>query len=215
MNEEALCGIYLIESPNGRIYIGQSVDIFKRWKSYKKLSNCKSQIKLYRSLKKYGVENHSFHIAFECSEEDLNKEERFYQEVFDVCGKEGLNCKLTETDDRSGKMSPEACKKISVAMKGKKGFWEGKKMSFEAKKKMSEKAKNKKLTVEHKAKFNYKGKEHTDEWKKNISQINKGKKHSDETKQKIGLAQKGRKHSEEHKRKISEGLKNSHKNKNL
>ena len=43
-------GIYKITNLiNGKIYIGQSVNILKRWLSYKKL-NCKGQPKLYRSF---------------------------------------------------------------------------------------------------------------------------------------------------------------------
>ena len=47
-------GIYKITNPKGKIYIGQSVNIEKRFSSYKSIRNCHYQIKLFNSLKKYG-----------------------------------------------------------------------------------------------------------------------------------------------------------------
>jgi len=88
------CGIYKITSPTRRIYIGQSVNIKSRVKAYKRL-DCKMQHKLYNSLKKHGVENHTFEIIEECSIEDLNCRERYWQEFYDVLGDKGLNCELT------------------------------------------------------------------------------------------------------------------------
>ena len=57
-------GIYKITSPSGRIYIGQSWDVNKRFKTYKNLQ-CKGQTLLYKSLSKYGVENHIFEMIHE------------------------------------------------------------------------------------------------------------------------------------------------------
>lgn len=71
------CGIYKITSPSGKIYIGQSVDIDKRWRKYQ-WKQCKGQIKLYNSFVKYGVENHTFEILEECNIEELNNKEEFY-----------------------------------------------------------------------------------------------------------------------------------------
>ena len=99
-----MTGIYKITSPSKKIYIGQSVDIEKRFRSYKNLSHCKSQIKLYNSFLKYGVNNHIFEIVEECSIELLNDKERYYQDFYNVLNS-GLNCLLTKTNDRSGKMS--------------------------------------------------------------------------------------------------------------
>ena len=106
-----MTGIYKITSPSNKIYIGQSVDINKRLNSYKYL-DCKSQPKLYNSLKKYGFENHKFEIITSCYEEQLNEFERDFQEVYNVIGENGLNCKLTETKDKSGKLSQETKDKI-------------------------------------------------------------------------------------------------------
>ena len=78
-----ICGIYKITNQiNGKCYIGQSVNIAKRWTEYR----CKATSKgsegfeshFYRSIRKYGLENFSFEILEECLREELNKKEQFY-----------------------------------------------------------------------------------------------------------------------------------------
>jgi group I intron endonuclease len=51
----------MITNPKNKMYIGQSSDCFRRWDGYRNLQ-CKSQPKLYRSLVKYGWENHTVKI---------------------------------------------------------------------------------------------------------------------------------------------------------
>ena len=92
-----MIGIYKITSPSGKIYIGQSIDIKKRWKRYANLSGVEGQRRLYRSLKKYGFDNHNFEILIECDFEQLNELERYYQDIYNVLGENGLNCVLTES----------------------------------------------------------------------------------------------------------------------
>jgi len=75
------CGIYKITSPSGRVYIGQSVDILHRFKTYVKMYvKNEKQVKLFRSFTKHGVENHTFEIIEECEMEgsivDLLKQMR-------------------------------------------------------------------------------------------------------------------------------------------
>ena len=114
-----MVGIYKITSPSGKIYIGQSVNIEKRFLSYSKLLRCKTQIKLFRSFLKYEVINHKFEIIEECDIELLNERERYYQDLYDVLNN-GLNCKLTNTADKSGKLSEEVKINISKGNIGKK-----------------------------------------------------------------------------------------------
>lgn len=131
-----MVGIYKIISPNNRIYIGQSVDIEKRFKSYKRLYvKNQKQTKLHRSFIKYGVLNHKFEIVLECKESELNNYERYYQELYN-CLEDGLNCNLTSTNDKSGKVSKETLQKMSEVQKGNKN-WLGKHHSEESKLKMS------------------------------------------------------------------------------
>ena len=113
-----MIGIYKITSPSGKIYIGQSQNIEKRFKRYLKL-HCKQQYKLYNSLKKYGFENHKFEILEECSIAELNNRERYYQEFYDVVSKNGLNLSLTSTNLKIKVYTQEIIDKISNSQKGK------------------------------------------------------------------------------------------------
>ena len=112
------CGIYKITSPVGKVYIGQSSDIKNRFKVYQRLS-CKQQVKLYNSLKKYGVENHQFDIIEYCSEEDLNCSERFWQDEFGGLCKNTLNCLLQECGEERRTHGEESRRKMSQNSKSK------------------------------------------------------------------------------------------------
>jgi group I intron endonuclease len=94
-----IIGIYKITSPSGKIYIGQSINIVIRWKKYEIL-DCKTQIKLYRSLKKYGYENHIFEIVEECFENHLNEREIYWGEYFNVLKENGLVLRLGKSRGR-------------------------------------------------------------------------------------------------------------------
>ena len=178
-----MIGIYKITSPSKRIYIGQSIDIEKRFNTYKRL-DCKSQTILYRSLLKHGVNKHKFEILCECEVNELNDKERYYQDVFSAIGKNGLNCSLTKSTDRSGKLSEETCKKIIKSLKGNKRFL-GKKHTNEAKIKISESSKGNKHNL---------GKKLSEETKLKMSESLKGNtnslgfKHSEETREKMSKA---------------------------
>jgi len=95
--QEAICGIYKITSPTGKIYVGQSKDVIYRFKCYKRLS-CKKQPRLYASLIKHGVQKHLFEVIIQCGCKELNRLERHYQNIHNSCGRNGLNCVLTESD---------------------------------------------------------------------------------------------------------------------
>ena len=114
-----MIGIYKITSPSGKVYIGQSIDIEHRFYEYSLITNCESQVKLFRSLKKYGADEHIFEVLEECKIKDLNKRERYYQDYYNAL-EEGLNCRLTTTKDKSGKNSLESNLKRSKTLKGRK-----------------------------------------------------------------------------------------------
>lgn len=114
---EIIIGIYKITSPKNKVYIGQSVNIYNRLNYHKKLYT-KDTPKLYNSLKKYGIENHSFEILEICNINLLNIKERYWQEFYNSV-ETGLNCVYTKTNDKSGKLSIETRNKISQSQKGK------------------------------------------------------------------------------------------------
>ena len=90
-----MIGIYKITSPTCKIYIGQSINIEKRFNQYK-WSKAKSQPILHRSFLKYGVDNHKFEIVCECKKSDLYEFEAYYQILFSVNSKNGLNCFIND-----------------------------------------------------------------------------------------------------------------------
>jgi group I intron endonuclease len=132
-----IIGIYKITSPSGKIYIGQSINIHRRFKEYKRMS-CFQQPKIYNSLKKYSPENHIFEIIEECLIEQLNEKEKYYKIYFNSIN-EGLNCELN--DNGVGPRSKEVKDKIGKFHKGNK-YNLGKKRSDETKFKQSEIAKS-------------------------------------------------------------------------
>ena len=202
---EKTIGIYKITSPKGRIYIGQSVDIEKRFNDYKKL-NCIQQVKLYRSFLKYGYENHVFEIITTCKIEQLNDLERYFQDVYNaISQKHGLNCKLTKTKDRNGKLSNDTKNKIGLSNKKVVR----KPHSAETKLKISIALKGRTFSDETKLKMSESHQNMSEETRKKMSDARKGKKHSGETKRKIGISSignksnLGRKLSDEHRQNIS------------
>lgn len=114
-----MIGIYKITSPSNKIYIGQSVNIEKRFNNYKNLK-CKTQTILYRSFLKYGFKNHKLEILCECNIDNLNNKERYYQDLFNVIGINGMNCLLTKSNDKSGKLSETTKIKINLNKLGRK-----------------------------------------------------------------------------------------------
>lgn len=150
------CGIYKITSPTGRIYIGQSVDLKRRFLEYKKLQNCNQQIILKKSFNKHGVENHQFDIIEYCTEDQLSCSERFWQDEFDVLNG-GLNCVLQNTNEKRKVYTQEIKNKMSIAQKQRSknniNPMKGKEHSEETKRKMSENNSKyylgKKLSKEH------------------------------------------------------------------
>lgn len=83
--ELSCCGIYKLEDlTTGQIYIGQSVDIRKRW-----IDHCKAGLgmetasnKLYKAMAANGVENFSFELLEQCQKEELNDREKFYIDYY-------------------------------------------------------------------------------------------------------------------------------------
>lgn len=142
-----MIGIYKITNPKGRVYIGQSKDIDKRFNDYR--NGCPKQKRLHSSILKYGYQNHTFNIIEECDLDNLNKRERYWQDFYDVIGKNGLNCKLQGTDEIKQVLSDEVKEKISI---GCKKALEGK-YTDEYRYKLSMATKGKPKSEEHKIKI--------------------------------------------------------------
>lgn len=199
-------GIYKITSPSNKIYIGSSNNVNKRIKQYKNLKFVKKQTKVYNSFLKYGVENHIFEIICYCKFEELYKLENYYGQLFDVCGKNGLNCIIPGTHELKGKVSLETIEKLKL--NGKKG--KGCKRTLEQNEANRQRNLGKKHTETTKLKMSEsrKGKIPSLEARQKASITSKGKFVSEETRQKLRIANLGKKYSEETKRKVSEASKN-------
>lgn len=120
MKKEVIIGIYKITSPTGRVYIGESKDIYKRFSNYKKHNQTKSQPRVHHSLNKYGWEAHIFEIIEECEFDDLFCRERYWQDHYNVLGEMGLNCKLTNCGEVKQVYSQEMLERMSNSQKGKR-----------------------------------------------------------------------------------------------
>lgn len=196
-----MIGIYKITSPTGRIYIGQSIDIIKRFNGYR-LVKCKAQTRLYNSFNKYGYDNHKFEVIEECEVEKLNERERYWQEYYNVLGKKGLNCRITKDSDKSGYMSEETKKKMIESMIGRKHTDETKKKFSDIRKGCGNGMFGKKHTDSTKDKMSKKGKgrfsgeKHPMYGSVRFGELNPmyGKVHSKETRLKISKSLKGKSH---------------------
>jgi group I intron endonuclease len=181
-----MIGIYKITSPSGKIYIGQTTNFIKR-KNYYKNGAKPYQVRIYNSLEKYGYDAHTIEFIEECLVENLNERERHWQEFYNVIGENGLNCRLTATNDKSGFLSESSKHKLSIAKKKvvidgewREKFaydWSGKNHSEQTKRKMSESAKGKKKTFEHISKLpqnqkGYKPKPRSEEFRLNQKLFN-------------------------------------------
>lgn len=113
-------GIYKITNPTGAVYIGQGVDVVKRVRSYLRGKIESKQPRIYNSIQKYGIDSHIIDIIQLCNPLELNRVERYWQEYYNVLGDYGLNCKYTETEDKSGVISQESRYKMSLAAQGRK-----------------------------------------------------------------------------------------------
>jgi len=196
-----ISGIYKIESKlkSERFYIGSATNIEFRWLNH--LCNLRKNkhhsIKLQRHYNKYGESDLQFSILLGCNKEDLIKVEQYfidsYNPWFNICKKAGNQFGI--------KRSKKTLKKMSESHKGQTPWLKGKKLSEEAKKRISNTAKERYKTEKNPMYgVHILGDKH---W-------NYGRKASIETKQKMSKSRIGKKLyplSEEHKKKISESLK--------
>ena len=209
------CGIYMIKNKvNGKMYIGQSVYIEKRWRDHKEClrgNQNKPNKHLQSAWNKYGEDNFEFTIICECDESQLDTMEIDYIAKLNTYDPDfGYN----KTYGGGGSRATEETKeKMSEAQKGKNNPMYGKHHSEEAKRKLSEAHKGKTLSEETKTKISeahkgennpFYGKQHSEESKRKMSAAQKGRTFSEEHKKNLSESLKGRPFSEEHKRKIRE-----------
>lgn len=75
-----MTGIYKITNKiNGKMYVGQSIDIFDRWRQHEQNHRLKlSNFAIYRAFDKYGFENFEFSVIEETTKEQLDEREVYW-----------------------------------------------------------------------------------------------------------------------------------------
>lgn len=183
-----MIGIYKITNPKGKVYVGQSRNIKKRFNSYKSL-HCRYQIKLKNSLIKYGAENHKFEVIEECDFTMLNIRERYWQDFYKCIDRDcGLNLILTQTEEHPRVISEETRRRMSIASV--------RPMSEDTKNKLREAKKYISKETREKLSLANKGVAKSEDHKINLRLSKLGKKtrpKTDEEKQMMSKKMKGRK----------------------
>jgi group I intron endonuclease len=144
--EKPICGIYKItHRDSGKCYVGQSKDVFKRWKEHSNLA-AKKKYALQNAFVLYGIDKFSFEVLEECDREMLNDKEVYWISCFDSVAPNGYN--LTSGGGQGVTVSDETKAKQSAVRKGRKL----RPRSEEHKANISAVRKGKKQSEEHKAK---------------------------------------------------------------
>ena len=82
-------GIYKVTNKiNGKVYIGQSVDIGRRWRQH---MTAEDDSYFHKAIQKYGVENFEWEVIEQCKKKDLDEREIYWIEYYDSFNK-GYNC---------------------------------------------------------------------------------------------------------------------------
>lgn len=189
-------GIYTITNlVNGKIYIGYSVNIQRRWEEH--ICSLNGQYhensKLQKAWNKYGKKSFIHELLVECEEQFLASEEHYWCNLLNVHNdKFGYNIRPT-TPYNKPKLSKESRNRLSESQK--KVWKDNPKRSLEQSKRMKGKqyGKGHVITKENREKIN-EGKKnayYSDKAREAMGHM-KGKTHTEESRKKISEAGKGR-----------------------
>lgn len=112
-----ITGIYIIKNiVNGKVYIGQSVNILRRKQAHFNLlsKNKHNNMYLQRSFNKYGIENFEFKIIEECEKNRLYEREFYWVGFYNSSDFQfGYNCTAPPVDSEYYSLTNETKNKIS------------------------------------------------------------------------------------------------------
>jgi group I intron endonuclease len=111
----SICGIYgIVNNITKKWYVGQSINVLRRTMTYINQGPAKDQIRLYNTVKKYGIESFSGYLFEECEKSMLDEKEIYYGNIMNSMSPRGYNLRLG-----CGKsiISDETRKKLSMAQK--------------------------------------------------------------------------------------------------
>lgn len=189
-------GIYAIKNRiNNKMYVGKSVNIKKR-KSYHfwlLRTNNHFNPKLQSAFNKYGEENFEFVILEKCNKDELDDKEIKYINRYNTIN-DGYNICEGGEGSLGRTLSEETKQKISNANTGRKQDEVAKKRKSEIMKELWKTAEyRKKMKQRPKPKPWNKGRRHTEEEKKHLSEKLKGRRITEEHKKKLHELYKGEK----------------------
>lgn len=79
------CGIYMLTNKtNSKVYIGQSVNIRRRWTGHKRAASKGSMLPIHCAIRKYGLDAFSLEVVEECDSALLSERELFHIERLDA-----------------------------------------------------------------------------------------------------------------------------------
>lgn len=192
-----LSGIYRIDGPNNRFYVGSAQRINRRWIEHKRdlRKGNHVNIRLQNAWNKYGED--AFRISVLEVVEDQSKlieREQYWIDLLDPV-ENGYNVLPTAGSNFGWSHSEESKRKLSEANTGKKHG----PMSEEQKQYFSSLYKGRKLSDETRKKMgdSRRGKPRPPHVIDAVRQANTGRKLSQETRDKIAEAHRGKKHSDE------------------
>ena len=100
-----VCGVYkIINTINGKVYIGSSKDISRRWNEhiYSLDVNAHHNKKLQNAWNKYGRQNFKFEIIEECDEKNQFEREQYYIDLYKPFLNDGYNIVQKISNDLIG-----------------------------------------------------------------------------------------------------------------
>jgi len=129
---EKLCGIYEILFSNGKSYVGQSVDIYGRWRKHKYMSLQENKHQpVHFAMSFYNESQYVFNVLELCNREDLNRNEVKWILEKNSISPNGYNLHIPEKIDNI-EISEELREKLRLSHLGYKHTERQRELSLKA-----------------------------------------------------------------------------------